>query len=277
MKNIKTSFHTIVAAVLGLAVMSGANGAVGAELVGHKAFYSLKLGEVRSGSDFIGARGNMGLTMEQTCDGWTMAQTLRMDLGTPDGGLIEQELRFTAWESDDGRAYRFFASNIVNGQREDYRGRAMKSSASGTGNVNFRVPDGKKIPLPQGTMFPLGHTAWLIDRALAGDRQVSVPVFDGTDGEGPKQVTAFIGDKLKAGKHIPRKQAKALGQLSQRPGWKIRMGFFELDTQQLAPDYEVEILQLDNGVTPKLTMDYQDFTVVLIQETLEEIPKPTCQ
>ncbi len=126
-------------------------------------------------------------------------------------------------------------------------------------------------------MFPLGHSIWLIDQALAGKRQVSVAVFDGADGEGPQQVTAFIGPKLKPTEHIPKEKLKALGPLSQRPGWNIRMGFFELDSQESAPEYEVEILQLDNGITPLLTLDYQDFTVVLTQESLEEIPQPDCQ
>jgi len=40
---------------------------------------------------------------------------------------------------------------------------------------------------------------------------------------------------------------------------------------------QVEILQLDNGITPKLTLDYQDFTVILTQERLEEISQPVCQ
>lgn len=252
-------------------------GAQAAEMVSHRGFYSMKMGTVRQGSDFIGVRGKMGLTMEQTCDGWTLSQTRRMDLGTPDGGEVLQDLRFTAWESSDGKRYRFFASNNVNGEREDFRGRAMKSSTNGSGDANFRVPDGRKIPLPEGIKFPLGHTAWLIDRALAGERQVSAPVFDGADGEGPRQVTAFVGPRLKSGKHLSKVQQEALGALSQRPGWNIRMGFYELDTQVSAPDYEVEVLQLDNGITPTLILDYQDFTVVLTLEKLEEIPSPDCQ
>lgn len=266
----------IVSAVVAFWALACVAGANAADMVAHKAFYSMKLGAVRAGSGFVGARGNMGLSLERTCGGWTMSQTLRMDLATPDGGEIEQDLRFTAWESDDGTSYRFFASNNVNGEREDFRGRALKESAVGTGNAHYKIPEGVKIPLPEGTMFPLGHTVWLIENALAGKRQVTVAVFDGADGEGPQQVTAFIGPKLKSGDHIPKKLLKSLGPLSDRSGWNIRMGFFELDTQQSEPDYEVEIMQLDNGVTPLLTLDYQDFTVILTLESLEEIPNPKC-
>ncbi len=271
---LKTVHFLIAATVLGAGL--SVKGAFAADMVAHKAFYSMKLGAVRAGSGFVGVRGNMGLSIERTCDGWTMSQTQRMDLATPDGGEIEQDLRFTAWESDDGASYRFFASNNVNGEREDFRGRAQKDSPGGVGNANYRIPDGRKIPLPEGTMFPLGYTNWLIDQALAGGRQVSDVLFDGSDGERPQQVTAFIGQKLKPEEHIANKRLKALGPLSERPGWNIRIGYFELDTQQSVPDYEVEVLQLDNGVTPMLTLDYQDFTIILTLEKLEEIPQPKC-
>ena len=263
--------------LLGMAVLSCVGRAWAVEMVAHRAFYSLKLGTISQGSDFVGARGNMELSMERTCNGWTLSQTLRMDLVTPDGGEVIQGLRFTAWESDDGAHYRFFTSNNVNGVRKDFRGRALKVTANGTGNANYGIPEGLKVPLPKGTLFPLSHTSWLIKQALAGERQVTNTVFDGADAEGAQQVTAFIGPKMKYGEHITKEQLEVLGPLSQRPGWNIRMGFYELDSQNSEPDYEVEILQLDNGIVPSLILDYQDFTVILNQERLEEIPLLDCK
>lgn len=85
MRNIRLRTLFIVGLIFAFA---GAKEVSAADLVAHKAFYSMKLGSVRAGSSFVGARGNMGLSMERTCDGWTMSQTLRMDLATPDGGEI---------------------------------------------------------------------------------------------------------------------------------------------------------------------------------------------
>ena len=236
--------------LLGMAMLTCVGRAWAVEMVAHRAFYSLKLGAISQGSDFVGAQGNMGLSMERTCDGWTTSQTLRMDLDTSDGGKVTQDLRFTAWEADDGTHYRFFASNNINGVRKDFRGRALKGTANGAGNANYRIPEGLKIPLPKGTLFPLSHTSWLIKQALAGERQVTNTVFDGADAEGAQHVTAFIGPKINYGEHITKEQVAVLGPLSQRPGWNIRMGFYELDSQNSVPDYEVEILQLDNGIVP---------------------------
>lgn len=248
-----------------------------AELVAHKAIYSLKLGTVRAGSNFVGAEGSMSMEMQKTCFGWTLSQSLRMDLALPDGGIITQDLRFTAWESTDKTGYRFFASNIVNGTREDFRGRALMEKSGGVGNANFQQPKGVKIPLPEGTIFPLGHTNWLIQKALAGERHATATVFDGADGEGPQQVTAFIGPRLGPEEHMGKDMIAAQGPLVDQPGWKIRMAFYTLDSQAAAPDYEVEILQLENGVTPMLLLDYQDFTVILTQEKIEALPVQNCQ
>ncbi|MHA1597107.1 MAG: EipB family protein [Alphaproteobacteria bacterium] len=249
---------------------------VAAKLVSHKAFYSLKLGQLRPGSNFSGVSGNMALELKKTCDGWTMSQTLVMDLGLPDGRQIRQDLRFTGWESPDGTEYRFFASNRTGDEREDFRGYARLGDVGGAGNAHYRVPEANKIPLPENTLFPLGHTMWLIERATAGDRLANTIVFDGADGEGPQRVSAFIGPKLAAGAHQASAMVKKLGPLLDRPGWKIRMAFYPLDSQTSVPDYEVEVLQLDNGIVPTMLLDYQEFTVLLEPEQLEMIAPPKC-
>ena len=106
-------------------------------------------------------------------------------------------------------------------------------------------------------MFPLSHTSYLIDSARAGERQISSILFDGSQKD-PLMVTAFIGKKKQHKKHIINKHGKLLGHIAQHEGWKIRLGFYELNSQSSLPMYEMEILQLDNGITPHIIIDYQD-------------------
>ena len=159
--------------------------------------------------------------------------------------------------------------------RNDFRGHALKESKDGIGNINYSTPAELKIPLPKGTLFPLAHTLRLIEGALAGERQLSNTLFDGSH-QGALAVTAFIGEKMSYGEHTTKKQGKLLGPLAKRPGWIIRMGFYELDSQNSMPAYEMEILQLDNGITPSLVIDYQSFTIILTQEQLIRNPPPDC-
>lgn len=276
----KSRFQYVAASlVVALAVVSSAalGSPAAAKMVAHKAFYSLELGQVRPGGNITGARGNMGLELKETCDGWTMSQTLFMELDMPDGREFRQDLRFTGWESPDATEYRFFASNRIDNNREDFRGNARMDKRGGPGYAYFKVPENKKIPLPEETMFPIRHTAWLIERAQAGVRLATGIVFDGADGEGPQRVSAFIGPKLDADRHGARDMVKGMEPMLARPGWKIRMAFYALDSRESVPDYEVEVLQLDNGIVPTMLLDYREFTVRLKLERLEILPSPDCK
>ena len=246
------------------------------EFAGHKAVYTIVPGNFESGGDFVGVSGNMELSLENNCNGWTMSQTLQMNLQMADGNELRQFHRYTGQELSDGTRYNFFSSSRVADNREDFRGRAHMEHPDGAGNAVFRIPEGKSIPLPETTKFPLGHTAFLIKRAQAGDRLVPAIVFDGADAGGPQEVTAFIGRKQHASEVIGKVSVESLGPLADRAGWKIRMAFYKLDSQGAIPEYEVEALQLENGVTPWILLDYHDFSVVMKMIKLEAILPPKC-
>ncbi len=251
-------------------LVSGPLAAAG--LVPHRAIYSLKLGSVRPNAGLVDARGAVKMVLEKTCYGWIITQEMTMEMYTTAGGVIRQDSRVAGWESLDGTSYRFASRNTLGKQVERFKGEARLGAAGKPGKATFKVPAGKSMVLPEDTLFPAGHTAWLIERALAGDRQAPRTVFDGTDGQGPREVTAFIGPRVESGEH----GKKGLGELVQRPGWNVRMAFYPLDSRAAAPEYEVEVLQLDNGVAPRVVLDYPQMTVIMTMEKVETIPLPPC-
>ena len=259
-----------LAAALVVGLVSAAPAAAG--LVPHRAIYSVKLGSVRANAGFVGVRGAAKIVLEKTCDGWIMTQEMTMDMGTAAGGTVKQDIRSAGWESLDGKSYRFAVRNVTGRRVEGFKGEARLGVAGKPGKATFKVPSGKTMALPEGTLFPTGHTAWLIERALAGDRQAPRIVFDGTDKQGARRVIAFIGRRVESGRH----GKKGLGALVQRPGWNIRMAFYPLDSRAAAPEYEIEVLQLDNGVVPRVVVDYPQLTVVMTMEKIEAIPPPRC-
>ena len=259
-----------LAAALVVGLVSAAPAAAG--LVPHRAIYSVKLGPMRANAGFVDARGAAKIVLEKTCDGWIMTQEMTVDMSTAAGGVIKQDIRSAGWESLDGNSYRFAVRHTMGRQVEGFKGEARLGAAGKPGKATFKVPPGKTMVLPEGTLFPAGHTAWLIERALAGDRQAPGVVFDGTDEQGARKVIAFIGPRVESGRH----GKKGLGPLVQRPGWNIRMAFYPLDSRAAAPEYEIEVLQLDNGVVPRLVVDYPQFTVIMTMETIEAIPPPRC-
>jgi len=240
-------------------------------LKAHRAIYTLKLGELRSGASLVDARGAMISVMEKSCDGWMLAQTLTMEIDTVEGRTVKQNMRFAGWESLDGKTYRFVAKNKRGGEDTDFRGSAHAAAAA-IGKAVFKIPKDKNFELPEGTMFPVGHMAWLIEKARSGARQAPRFLFDGADGTGPQQVDVFIGRRIQADDHG---QAR-LGPLTEQAGWNMRMAFFPVKGQQSLPEYEIEVLQLENGVAPRMILDYEDFSVIMELEKIEAVPAPSC-
>ena len=273
--------HALMLAIITFALAPVTGDANATKLVGHRAHYTVGPGHFSSGGDFTGVSGNMELSLEVDCNGWIMSQTLQMNLQLANGNEVRQFHRYTGRESEDGTRYDFSSSSRIGDSQEEFRGRAVMDPADssggvGAGNAVFRIPEGQKIPLPNSTRFPLGHTRYLIERAKAGDRLAASLVFDGADDGGPQEVSAFIGRKQHARDVIGNDVALALGPLADSSGWKIRMAFYKLDSQQAIPEYEVEALQLENGIAPWLLLDYHDFSVVLKMNKLEEILPPKC-
>ena len=256
------------AAVLTILAGTGPLGA--AELVAHRAIYSIALGSVQVPGAIVEADGAMKMELEKTCEGWIIGQDMTMNVITAQGRLIEQYLHFAGWESLDGRAYRFAARRETGDETESALGRASIGADGGPGEAAFKLPEAKTLSLPGETLFPVAHTGWLIDRALAGDRRASRFIFDGADGQGPERAVAFIGQRKE-----PR-EGGALGPLTDRPGWNMRLAFFPQDSRGGAPEYEIEIHQLDNGVATRMVLDFQAFSVVLTLEKIEAVPPPSC-
>ncbi len=256
------------AAVLMILAGTGSLGA--AELVAHRAIYSIALGSVQIPGAIVEVGGAMKMELEKTCEGWIMGQDMTMNVLTARGREIEQNIRFAGWESLDGRAYRFAVRRKSGDETDSTRGRASIGADGGPGEAAFKQPEARTLSLPKETLFPVGHTGWLIDRALAGEKRASRFVFDGTDGQGPERAVAFIGRRKEAG------VGGALGPLADRPGWNVRLAFFPQHSRAAAPEYEIEIDQLDNGVATRMVLDFQAFSVVLTLEKIEAVTSPSC-
>lgn len=264
-----TLFRIVAAVALGglLAVPADA-----ADIVSHRGIYNLKLASSRQGGPFVDARGGLDMTIEKTCDGWLLTQDLVMELATAQGTEVQQLIRYSGWESLDGGRYRFVSRTQTGPEQKESRGNARIVSGDLSGEADFQAPSARKVKLPPGTRFPIAHAAWLIDRALAGENQAPSVVFDGTDGEGPQNVTTFIGRKVAAKEH----GRGTLGALAERDGWTMRLAFFTEGSREASPEYEMEIFQLSNGVAPRMVVDYRDFSVVLDIQKIEPIAAPAC-
>lgn len=250
-------------AVLFVPVVAGA-----AELIPHEAVYGFSLGVKRGGSGLIGADGEMSIRLEKACDGWLLSQRVNLRTHGADGRTAMQETRFAGFETFDGTRFRFAGSHREDGTGEEFKGTAQVGR--GGGRATLSKPEAKEMFLPAGTLFPVAHTRLLIERAEAGEQNVTRTVFDGADEDGLKEAAAFIGPRIAAG--TPGSKDPLLA----RSGWVIRMAMFPPEGDAAAPEFEIEMLQLDNGVAPRIRLDYGAFAVDARLRTLVALAAPQC-
>ena len=128
------------------------------------------------------------------------------------------------------------------------------SVVGGVGQVHYTQPADKTVPLPQGTLFPMAHTAAIIAAAEAGKKFITLPLFDGTGADGAQNTSVFISSWTGP-------SASPYPALADLPSGRVRVAFFPRTQDAQQPDYEVGMRYWEDGVADALNMDFSDFAV----------------
>ncbi len=171
-------------------------------------------------------------------------------------------MAYATFESKDGLSMRFLMRQTTDtAVSEQVEGTASLDAVGGAGTVHYTQPEDKTMPLPAGTVFPMGHTEAIIAAATAGKHFIALPVFDGTGARGVQDSSIAIINWGPAG-------AAPYPQLANLPAGRVRIAFFDRDKAPAArervagsPDYEVGMKYWANGVSDDLQMDFTDFVM----------------
>ena len=243
-----------------------------AELVPHRATYSLRLDQANPTGRYSAITGGATTTLERTCEGWISAENVDMVVSTRIGGEITQHLCSTGWESANGLKCRFVSRSRFGAERLNVKRRASLEATGTTGTAIYQLPVEATRRLSAGTRFPTGHLAWLINCARADYRQSEFFVFDSSDDQDPERIVVFVGSAFEQWGD----DAISLWPLTDRPGWLMRFEAFGEKSIQAPPDYKFEAKLLDNGVIVEVLLDFQEFTVMQILVKIEPIPEVAC-
>lgn len=261
------------------------------DVVPHRAIYRLSLLSARSSSPVVDVTGRMLFQWSDACDAWTVEQHFRMNFLYAEGEEVNMTTNYATWEAKDGASYHFNVRKTVNGQvDEELKGEANAGAPGRDGAVKFIKPEADDLKLAPGVIFPTRHTQVLLENAVAGEHFVARGVFDGADADGPTEISAVIGKRaiLKDGvsavagaKDRPTREvlladAKRDTHLLSGPVWPVRLAFFPAKSDNTAPEYEMSMLLLHNGIAEAMQIDYGDFTVNAVLETLEPLPRSGC-
>ncbi|MBT4889615.1 MAG: DUF1849 family protein [Rhodospirillales bacterium] len=242
------------------------------ELVPHRAFYTVSLAQNSDPGIVSDVDGLMTVSMEKTCDAWIYTQDLKTVITPAEGQTIQQSALFTSWESLNGLEYQFASKSQSNGISEELRGKAVLNTDGSGGNAQYTKPSQIDVALPPQTMFPVSHTIWLLDEARSGSRYASRIIFTGTEEYQPELVNAFIGDTVKSKEH----GAGVAGELGNRDGWPLSMAFYPIDSQTGIPSFEMNVLQLENGITSSMIMNFGAFAAEITAKKFEILSAPSC-
>src|SRR5947209_3282393 len=108
-----------------------------AEIVPHRALYTMSLGRATGDAGVTGASGTMAYQWGEACDGWTVEQRYRLKMGYSEQADVDIASNFVTWESKDGLRYRFNQKETRNGEGgegvhgEAHLDRAGKRGAGG--------------------------------------------------------------------------------------------------------------------------------------------------
>ena len=266
-------------------------GAGGIDVTPHRAIYRLSLLSARNASAVVDVNGRMMFQWGDACDAWTIEQHFRMNFLYAEGEEVKMTTNYATWESKDGLSYHFNVRKTVNGQvDEEVKGEATVGERGQGGKATFAKPDVDAVTLAPGTLFPTRHTLVLLEQALGGERIVGRTVLDGADSDGPTEVSAVIGNRAElkdgvvvggAAKDRPARavlaaDAKRETPLLAGPAWPVRLAFFPAKSDSSAPEYEMSMVLLRNGIAESMQIDYGDFTVNAVLENLETLPKSGC-
>lgn len=244
--------------------------AVAAKIQPHRAIYAMSLGSARNGAKVSDVRGRMMFEWADACDGWTTEQRFQLRFVYSEGDDMAMNTNYTTWEAKNGLRYRFNVRKLVNGELdEEVRGEA-NLQADGAGTAQFTKPEPQEMELPAGTMFPTAHTLAILDHAERNDPFFTRTIFDGSDAEGPTEVSTV------AGKPGAPKEAGKDPLLKVGKSWPVRMAFFPLQSDSAQPEYEMSLRLLENGIAESMQIDYGDFTVNAVLEKIEALPKSGC-
>ncbi|MBI0434150.1 EipB family protein [Roseomonas sp. KE0001] len=234
----------------------------------HRAAYRLSLDRARQGREVVQADGAMLFEVLDACDGWTTRQRLQLTVIDRAGQTVETASDYSTWESKDGRRLRYTLTQSAQGAvTQRISGEAELDGEKG-GTARYESPAAQQVALPPGTLLPMSHTIRALEMARSGQRMLVAPLFDGTSEDGAQDSTTLLSPWTKP--LAEPRFALLKGQDSAR----MRIAFFsrEAAAGASAPEYEVGLRYFANGVADEMKMDFGDFAVDALMQSLDPVP-----
>ncbi|HVJ32399.1 MAG TPA: DUF1849 family protein [Terriglobia bacterium] len=248
-------------------------GVQAAEILPHKAIYTLHNREAVGDNDSLSADGMLIFEWMDTCDGWQVNQRAKLRL-VGDQGETDFEWRQITWEAKDGRSYRYQSQEFQDGQKGEQRQGEVSLDDKGVAQLTMAAPEHNQSALPAGILLPTAHSMRLLKAATTGETYVSADVFDGTVSDKPMQIGAAIAPSPSQAPD----QAKEFPPLAHVASHVIDLAFYLKDGDPAGlPDFEQSMRLYDNGVIGHMSFPFAGVDMIGDLVKLDAVPPGKCK
>ena len=161
-------------------------------LTPHSAVYQMSLEKLRQGDRIAGMQGRTLYALEDSCNGWTVRQKMITRFDSPDAPSAFITSYYNTWEAKDEKSFNFAMRRLRDDTLVDnLRGKVEINSAK-SANLTLTQPMEAVVPLAAGLQFPSQQTRAILKAARAGETQLQLSLFDGSELDAGNDVTIHI-------------------------------------------------------------------------------------
>ena len=241
---------------------------VQAEIVPHRAEYSLKLGAAANAVRV----GTAIHDLEADCAGWRLKRDINVELSLTSAWKLAVGSKLDGEEARGGSSFRYRVTQIQNANERHSQGRVQRRE----GEVRAEIVAGgqpTQFNLPAATLMPVQAIGHLIDRLRGGALSFPALTFDAeVIGDGfLVDVEVLDRAALRAARPTDREVVPPDGK-----SWPVSLTFTRGRQQQQNPLFTVTTLIWETGILDRLTVNTGMVAVTADLQALDIRKTPHC-
>ena len=243
-------------------------------LAPHRAVYDLSLADSRGTRAVESARGRIVFDFTgDDCKGWSLQYRQVTVLESGETGAKTSDLRNTTFEAGDGASFTFRTQSELNGAKAPNVDGSAERGAQGL-SIRLRAPKSESAGTAGTVFFPADHMRHLVEAARAEKTTVEVKVFDGSeDGKKVYDTLAVIGRPGATGEASKAEETLRQAPMADMPRWPVVLSYFQPGQGERVPVYTLAFDLYENGVSGRLRLDYNDFSLKSELSRFELLPE----
>jgi hypothetical protein len=256
----------------------------GVTLAPHRAVYDLKLLKSHGTRGVASVRGRILYDFSgNACDGYDLKFRQLSELDSGEGKTVLSDLNSTTWEDAKAKAFRFSSQTRTNDKAGDpVNGEAERRAKAVA--ISLSKPKHKALKMPPDAVFPTEHMRRIIAAARSGQNMLELPVFEGSEtGEKIYNTFTLMVKATVPGATPPADAAANVPALEKLTRWPVTISYFDklADSErrkgEQTPVYVIGFELYENGISRKLVLDYNDFTIEGDMTSLEMKKEKPCK